>query len=97
VRSSAHRAHGVDIRERVGCRDLTIGKRIVDYRSEEIDRVDDRQSVADAEDPGIVARRNTYEHVGMSSRLEPGKRCLKVRRTELACSTGRFAARRQPK
>ena len=63
-------AHRVDVGQRVGRGDCAVGERIVDDRREEIDRVDDRQIVAQTEHSGVVAGSDTDEQVGMSPEIK---------------------------
>ena len=59
-------AHGVDVAQRVGRRDLAEHVRVVDDRREEIDRVDDRQVAPQAEHSRIVGRFRADNHIGVA-------------------------------
>ena len=48
------RAHGVDVAERVGRRDLPEDERIIHDRREEIDRLDQRGAAVKQVDSGVV-------------------------------------------
>ena len=48
-------AHGIDVGQRIGRRDLPVGKRVVDDRREEIRRLHQRAVAVDAIHPGVVS------------------------------------------
>ena len=56
-------AHGVDVRQRVGCRDLAKQERVVDHRREEVDGLNESQVFANAEDTRIVGGIESHEQV----------------------------------
>jgi hypothetical protein len=56
-------AHRVDVAERVRGGDPAEVVRVVDDGREEVDRLDEREIVAQAVDAGIVARSHAYEDV----------------------------------
>jgi hypothetical protein len=84
--------HRVNIRERIGGGNLPVSEGIVHDRREKIDRINDREVVAQTEHPGVVTGGYADEQVGMSPEIELGERCFKVRRTQLAGSTGGFTS-----
>ena len=95
------RAHRVDVRERVGGGDPAEVVWVVDDRREEVDRLDDRQLVADAVDAGVVARsRRRPAAPGRSSAAAP--RAMRAARPGRSCrrsprrARARSAAVRQP-
>src|SRR5271156_2413446 len=62
-RADGSAAHGIDIAQRIrGC-DLPIGVRIVDHRGEEVDRLDQRQTVAQLVDTSVIGRLKADEDV----------------------------------
>ena len=56
-------AHGIDIAERVGRGNLSKGKRIVDNRSEEIDRLHQRKARAQTIDAGVIVRFESNQNI----------------------------------
>ena len=56
-------AHGVNVRQRVGCRDLTKQERVVDHRREEVDGLNESQVFANTEDARIVGGIEPHEQV----------------------------------
>jgi hypothetical protein len=74
-------SHRIDIGERVGSRDLTEGERVVDYWSEKVDRVHQSEIIAKAKNTGIIASRNTHEHIATGTEVEAREHSVQVRRT----------------
>ena len=56
-------AHGVDVRQRVGRRDLAKQERVVDHRREEVDGLHETQVLASAKNARIVGGIEPHEQV----------------------------------
>ena len=89
-------AHRVDVAQRVGGSDLAERVRVVHDRREEIDGVDDRQVVAQAEYSRIVGRLGSDDQIRMIERREAVQHVHQVGRAELRRSTGRGYLLREP-
>ena len=63
-------AHGVDVAQRIGCGNRSVGVRVVDDGREEIDRRDQRLVVAQPVDGSIVRVTETDQQVGIVSLVE---------------------------
>ena len=96
-RGARHSAHRIDVRQRVGGGDLSVGERIVHHRREKIDRVDDREIVGKTEHSGVVAGGDSDQQIRMARQIEPREDSRQVRRTELTGSTRSLAPRSQAK
>jgi hypothetical protein len=71
---------------------LPVCKRVIDHGREEVDRVDDREVVAQTIDSGVVAGGDTDEQIGMAPEVKPRQNRAQVRRTQLAGSTRRLTS-----
>jgi hypothetical protein len=72
---------------------LAIGEGVVDYRSKEIDGIQQREVIAQAKHSSIVAGGCADEQIGAAAKIQPRENRIKVRRTQLAGSTRGFASR----
>ena len=90
-------AHRIDIRERVGCRDLAEGKGVIDHRREEIDGLDERSILVDAQHARVVARRVIDEDGGIVAAFQSAQNLGELGGTELRRSAGAGHALRQSK
>ena len=68
-RGDGRAAHRVDVAQRVGRRDLSVGERVVDDRREEVDRLDQRRPAARPPvHTGIVRGPEVDQHPGVGLR-----------------------------
>lgn len=92
-------SHGVDVTQRVRCRDPAPVVGIVDYGREEVDCLDDRPILSDLKNPGVIRTRDPYEEirVGRGWVIVRGTQNLRqLVRTELARSTGAVGKGSEP-
>lgn len=80
-------AHGVHVGQRVGGSDLAELVRIVDDRREEVDGLDERETVGQPEDPRVIEGLATDKDSGIGSRVQRREGAGKVTRTQLGGST----------
>ena len=95
-RGQRPRAHRVDVRERVGGRYAAEVVGIVDDRREEVDRLHERQLVADAVDARVVARSRSRPARPGPPSAEAPRRSRRDRRPDLAGAAGPVRERGQP-
>jgi len=81
-------AHGVDVRQGVGGRDLPEEIGVVHDGREEVQRQDDRQIVPQAVDPCVLEPLDPRDQVRVGSHGQPFQRSVQVLRTDLAGSAG---------
>ena len=80
-------AHRVDVGQRVRSSNLTKVVRVVDDRREEIHRLDEREIVAQHEDPRVVEGLTTHENAAVGVHRHAAQRLGQVTRTQLGGST----------
>ena len=88
-------AHGVNIAQRVGRRDLPEDIGVIDDRREKIDRVDDRKVGAQSIHPRVVGGFGADEHVGIFELGQLVQNLREVGGAELCGSTRGFDLLRQ--
>src|SRR5689334_21550211 len=69
-------SHRVNIAERIGCGDLAKSKGLIDNRSEEIQRLHQRESTAQAIHPGIIARLKANQDVVVHLPRQAPEHCI---------------------
>ena len=90
-------AHGEDVGQRVRGGDLAERVRIVDDRREEVDRLDEREIVAQHEDPRVVEGLATDEDSAVGVHRHAAQRLGQVTRTQLGGSTSAAREAREAK
>ncbi len=88
-------AHRIDVRERVGCRDSTEVKRIVDDGSEEVDGLDQRQVAAELHDRRVIAGLRAHEHAWVQRPRQRTHQRQQAARRQLASAAGARAEGRE--
>src|SRR5205807_4136314 len=88
-------SHRVDVRQRVRRRDAAEVVRVIDDRGEEVDRLHDRQVVAQPVDGGIVGGRGVYEQLRIAGGGQARNEGVDGRGGQLAAATGAVRQRGQ--
>ena len=81
-------AHGVNIAQGIGCRNLSEGVRIINDGGKEIDRLDQRHLRAEQIHPGVVVGIETNKHVRISGPRQTAQNGIQQPWTQLRRSTG---------
>ena len=89
-------AHGINVAQRIGCRNLAEDVRIVDDGREKIHGVDDGQVGTQTIHPGVVGGFGADQHVGMMKLGQIVQNLHEVGGAELSSSTRGLYVLRQP-
>src|SRR5581483_2357967 len=89
-------AHRVDIRERVGRRDLPVEIRVIHDGRKEVHRLNEGEVVREAIDARVIAGRQPDEQVGICGYFQVAQNLRELGRPNLAGSPGAAHQMRQP-